>query len=90
MPLPVQLSIGMVSIYGQGSINDLLATSNNSKLKFGTVNQMYSQYGQVSIGQSVMYSAEDIIQTVYYNPDIYYIVPEDKITAIENPIISPP
>ena len=43
MSLPVQLSVGQVSIYGLGSINGIV--NDKIELKYGRVDQMYNQFG---------------------------------------------
>lgn len=90
MSLPVRLSVGLLSIYGGGSTQGMLSLQPNPKFQFGTVNQMNAQYCSVSVGQSVMYNIEDIIDTVFYVDTPYYIVPENKVISTEDPVITPP
>jgi len=88
MSLPVNLKVGMISIYGQGSTQALFDVERNSSIVFGTVNSMNSQYGSVSVGQSVMYSKDDVMAAIFYSDYTYYILPESKVIFIENE--SPP
>lgn len=90
MSLPIRLSPGLVSIYGGGSIQDIAFLEVNSPIMFGVINQMFELYGAVSIGQSVMYNKNDVIAPLFYIDANYYILPENKIIAVEDPIISPP
>jgi len=91
MSLPVQLSVGQVSIYGYGQLYNIANTSNNANsLQYGVVVQMYNQYGNASIGDSICYSEKDIEAMVRYNEVDYKIINEEKIIYIENPVITKP
>lgn len=94
--LPVRLGVGMVSIYGADSqtggnfsAQTIIPTTLESRIRFGVITGMNNQYGVASIGQSVMYNIDDILPSMYYNGTEYYILPEDKISAVENPYIAP-
>lgn len=87
--LPLKLGIGMVSIYGQSSSQDIFDPNENGSIVFGTINDMNSQYGAVSVGQSVMYNKNDVAALVFYIDNEYYVLPENKVIAIENEIIPP-
>jgi len=88
MSLPVQLSVGQVSIYGLGSINGIV--SDNIQLKYGRVDQMYNQFGNVSVGSSVFYNEKDVEALVNFDNTVYRVINEEKIIYIENPVITPP
>ena len=90
MSLPVTLGVGQVSIYGAGSIQSIINTGENSPIRYGIVNQMNSQYGTVAIGDSVMYNVNDIVAPVFYIDTPFYVLPEDKVIAIEDAVITPP
>ncbi len=83
--LPVRLSPGYVSIYGSGSIHGLFQADQNGGLKFGIINQLYDDFSPVALGNSVMYHKSDAQEVSYYN-DVFFIVPTDKIIAVENPL----
>lgn len=89
MSLPVRLGVGLVSIYGAGSINGIINTGQESGIRYGIVNAMYNQYGKTAIGQSVMYNAEDVIAHTFYVDAPYFILPEDKIISVEDNITPP-
>lgn len=93
MSLPIRLGVGMLSIYGQGSINGMFQLEQNpaNPVKFGIVDSAYNIYGSVSPGQSVLYRPQDAIP-IFYNAENleYYLIPESKIIATEIPIIIPP
>jgi len=90
MSLPVRLSPGLVSIYGNGSIQGIFSTENTSKIRFGIVDQRYDEFSTVALGDSVMYNIDDVKAPVFYIDTAFYILPEDKIISVENPIIPPP
>lgn len=93
MSLPVKLGIGQLSIYGGGSTQNLFQSppETNPAVRFGIVNAAFNYYGNVSVGQSVMYKIEDSIPVFYGAENTqYFIVSETKIILIENPVIIPP
>jgi len=86
MALPMQLPVGTVSIYNAGaSINEIFSPNENEFIRFGVVNQTYNQFGAANIGQSVMFDLRDSIPLDYLNQN-YWVVPENKISGIENPL----
>jgi hypothetical protein len=89
MSLPVRLGVGLVSIYGAGSINSIINTGQESGIRYGIVNAMYNQYGKMSIGQSVMYNMNDVIAPTFYIDAPYFILPEDKVISVEDNITPP-
>ena len=83
MNLPLKLGIGMVAIYGDGSVQGIFSLDQNVDMRFGIVAQMYNQYGPISVGQSVMYNKNDS-EAIYYVDTPYNIIPEDKIKFTED------
>lgn len=83
--LPVRLNIGMASIYGEGSINGLFSPQ-NTNIRFGVIDGLYSIYGAFSIGQSVMYNTMDATP-LFYDNQTFFILPVDKIVTAENPVV---
>lgn len=89
--IPIRLGIGMVSIYGAGASTQNISPGVSSPLiQFGVVDGMNNQYGAVSVGQSVMYDIKDIVPPILFDNQVFFIIPEDKLIAVEDTVIPPP
>lgn len=88
--LPAKLPVGIISIYGGGSINGIFDGGNGGDSKFGVVVQTYTPFCSVSVGQSVYYKKEDIISVVTYNNDRYSLIKEQNLLMTENPYVPAP
>ena len=85
MALPVKLGPGMLSIYGDGSINGIMVVKDSANVVFGVINDAYYIQGGYTVGQSVLYNRNDSVEIMYDNTS-FYIVPSDKIVLVENPL----
>ena len=88
--LPVRLPIGMVSIYNAGaSLNEIISETENQFIRFGVIDNLYSIYGGLSIGQSAMFDTRDA-KPLFYIDNTFYILPANKISIVENPVVIDP
>ena len=90
MSLPFSLPNGVVSIYGMGSKESpsgATLINENSEIRFGYIDQIYSGaavfvYG----GDAVMFREDDVVERVLYNNYPYTLVPLRLVTK-ENPLL---
>ena len=82
--IPARLYNGYLLIYGAPSISGIVP--NLSGYQFGLVNQIFDNIpGDVSLNQSIMFKYDDSI-TVTYNGQQYFLLQEQKVILIENPL----
>jgi len=82
--IPARLYNGYLLIYGAPSITGIVP--NSSGFQFGLVNQIYDNVsGDVSLNQSIMFRYDDSI-TVTYDGQQYFLLEEQKVILIENPL----
>lgn len=89
MPLPVYLSQGMISVYGQGSVWGMFQDNRNNSnpfnqyIQFGVVDQINTVPASLAIGNSVMYDVRDVIAPIFYNNTQFSILNGNKVIAVE-------
>lgn len=85
MSLPVKLKYGYVSIYGAGSVNEMILPnqSENTTFSFGVIDQRFEDQSGYSVGDSVLYNRNDAIGILYVDTT-FYVIPEEKIILLEN------
>ena len=80
--LPVYLSQGFISVYGNGNLWNIVGANTATNPRFGIIDQ--SNYGSASlaIGDTVMFNEKDVTAPVSYNGDTFYILPGDKVISV--------
>ena len=87
MSLPINIGFGMVSIYGEGTLQSSIGiTSPGDTFLFGVVDQTWNGVNNsVSVGQSVMFKVSDIKYRVVYLGTTYTVVEEKGLGLTEAP-----
>lgn len=83
MPLPVYLSPGMISVYGQGSVWGLFNPIKGNTTQFGIIDQINTVPAQLAIGTSVMFDSRNIESQIQYQNVDYYILNGNRVIATE-------
>lgn len=88
MPLPINLPVGVVVVYGMGTTVSASGVSNISETdptRYGYIYQTYSG-GSVFVydGDSVMFNNDNVLGRVIYNEYPYTMIPARLVTK-ENP-----
>lgn len=84
--LPVSLTYGLVSVYGNGySFNGIIdATGWSGKNLWGVIDQLSdSSPASLAIGDNVLYNVDEILSSVQYVYNEFNIFPWSKIIAKE-------
>jgi len=83
MPLPFNLPVGLVSIYGVGTITGQTGIIAPEGFEFGVVDQVYSGSVVDVYGKSVMFRQSDKVCTVTYNDWPYVLVEQARLVSTE-------
>jgi len=57
-------------------------------LQWGRVNTLFDEFGGYSLGQNVLFNIDDS-DILQYQSVQYFIIPQEKIIAVEDEILPP-
>ena len=88
MSLPITLPYGLIAVYGTGTqVSSVGFTLFNqqSKVRFGVVEQVYPGAVYVYQGDNIMFSEDEVFERIRYNNYPYTFLP-DSLVTIEVPL----
>jgi len=83
--LPVYLPQGMISVYTSPSMWGMVNPNENNSTRFGYVQQSNSGDAFLATGITVLYDERDVAAPLFYEGQMYYVLPSNKVIATEFP-----
>jgi hypothetical protein len=69
----------------------LFNPNENNSTRFGLIDQINSEDAVLAIGNLIIYDERDVIAPIFYNDNVFNILPDNKVIATELPYaIAPP